>query len=320
MKELAEIQEIMKSKESEIENMILIEKTNVSKTVKRLEDELRSEIEQLRLERLSLSDKNLFQDNMIKNLQEKKMELEAKISSLESQIKFSERATPIIPQESMENENDIFVQNEVEENTMLPKSLPVALHTEISGAEKAEIEYLNSMMNKYKQDIQEKTNEAEGLKKQITQLKDYSMEDNHNHREELGNYLQRNEQLQSQLQSHENQFEKQMEINKILENEKVVLQKENDILEKEQKLLKENIKYYQTQITKIKKRKNSEPITRNGTLYIELENPTGKDIPIRRVKQTRVFTENEQLLGDEDCILEVEVDEPEPKKICCTIM
>jgi len=183
------------------------------------------------------------------------MELEAKISSLESQIKFSERATPIIPQESMENENDIFVQNEVEENTMLPKSLPVALHTEISGAEKAEIEYLNSMMNKYKQDIQEKTNEAEGLKKQITQLKDYSMEDNHNHREELGNYLQRNEQLQSQLQSHENQFEKQMEINKILENEKVVLQKENDILEKEQKLLKENIKYYQTQITKIKKRK-----------------------------------------------------------------
>jgi len=60
MKELAEIQEIMKSKESEIENMILIEKTNVSKTVKRLEDELRSEIEQLRLERLSLSDKKLI--------------------------------------------------------------------------------------------------------------------------------------------------------------------------------------------------------------------------------------------------------------------
>jgi len=323
MKELAEIQDQMKFKESEIEKS----KSTVKKKYGAEHD---SQVKQLRLEISSLSDKSKNHENLIRELENKKMDLESKVASLESVIKNNteskevQKLSPTITtteEKRQENDKEVHIQNdEIEEPPLLPQSAPVTLHTQISTAEIEEIEYLSNMVSKYKREMEVKSKEIDELKKQVTILKDYSMKDDLSHQEELGNFIQLNEQLESKLQSHENQSEKQKEINGILENEKVVLQKENDLLEKEQRLLKENIQYYQSQLSKLKqRRKNSEPQSPRNGVYIELEEP-GKNLPIVKIKNPRILSEREHLLtSDDEYHLQIEDSTPVGTR-CCTIM
>jgi len=296
----------MKIKEEITNKKILTERTK-----KNREDNDKI-INALKKDKSDLVNKISEQENIIRSFEFYKQEQQQKIEILQIKIR------------RVESQNiEHFDDNENHE--MKGESLL----SEKYESENKEIEKLNSLVFNYKTELDKNCSELNQLKKYVTEMNENSYDNNTIYEDEIESFKSQTDNLIDQIQSHENKFEKQTEINGIIEKEKLILQKENDILEKEKKFLEEKNKFYEHEIEKFKKL--SKHNMRKSSSFSHIKKIMKTNIKKRKKKNNEIDKlkeENERMKLqienlNEKIIIKDEATPPKEKNIfegCCIVM